>query len=54
MKIQVLYEWVVAWGRALSGEGVIEVDGLPSDIDYVRYKYIDSQFIAQPLDEENV
>jgi hypothetical protein len=51
MKIQILDEWVVAWGRVLSGEGVIEVDSLPIDIDYVRYKYIDGQFIAQPNDE---
>ena len=54
MKIQVLDEWVVAWGRVLSGEGVIKVDNLPSDIDEVRYKYIDDEFIAQPNEEIDV
>jgi hypothetical protein len=45
---------VLAWGRVLSGVGVIEVDNLPNDIDEVRYKYIDGEFIAQPNEEVDV
>jgi hypothetical protein len=48
IKIQIINDNVVAYGIQLEGEGVIEIDSLPSDIDYVRYKYIDGQFIAQP------